>query len=272
MNAIFFRSHLIVIILIALTTVSCTDVPQQVLDATGLPQTPIHSVTPQHGQNAFTYESKGGRLNYLLFLPQEYSKDPQQEWPLIVFLHGIAKRGDSIEELETLKIDGIPLVVENQPDFPFIALSPQCPSGSFWETQLNLVDQLLDETMLTYAVDVDRIYLTGLSMGGYGAWHYALSQPEQFSAIVPIAGGHVPESDEIPDNICDLKNTSIWVFHGDQDDVVLPRQSEVLVDALESCGADVRFTLYPGADHDDSWKQAYADPELYDWLLDQTRE
>ena len=113
MNAIFFRSHLIVIILIALTTVSCTDVPQQVLDATGLPQTPIHSVTPQHGQNAFTYESKGGRLNYLLFLPQEYSKDPQQEWPLIVFLHGIAKRGDSIEELETLKIDGIPLVVDN---------------------------------------------------------------------------------------------------------------------------------------------------------------
>ena len=65
---------------------------------------------------------------------------------------------------------------------------------------------------------------------------------------------------------------TIWVFHGDQDDVVLPRQSEVLVDALESCGADVRFTLYPGADHDDSWKQAYADPELYDWLLDQTRE
>ena len=144
-----FLGHLILAFSITLTTVSCIGNAQQGLDATGLPQTPMHAVTPQPGQYAAESEGQGGHLNYLFFLPQEYAKDPQQEWPLIVFLHGIAKRGDSIEELETLKKDGIPLVVENQPDFPFIVISPQCPSGSFWEKHLDLVDQLLDEILLT---------------------------------------------------------------------------------------------------------------------------
>ena len=97
-----------------------------------------------------------------------------------------------------------------------------------------------------------------------------MRNPNRFAAIVPIAGGYVFQSDEVPDNMCDLKDVPTWVFHGADDDVVSSRQSEVMVSALQACPGDVRFTLYPGAEHADSWKQAYADPELYEWLLEQT--
>jgi predicted peptidase len=162
------------------------------------------------------------------------------------------------------------MIVEQQPDYPFVVLSPQCPSDSYWENELDKLDALFDEVLDTYAIDPDRIYLTGLSMGGYGAWHYALKHPERFAAVVPIAGGYIHGSDEVPQKLCDLKDVPIWVFHGAADDVVLPRQSEVLVEALQACPANVRFTLYPEASHDQSWKLAYADLELYDWLLAQS--
>lgn len=226
----------------------------------------------QTGQHAFSTGKGRSRVNYYLFLPQGYGQEPGRQWPLMVFLHGIAKRGDTLEELEELKKDGPPMLVEEQPDFPFIVLSPQCPSDSFWESQLGKLDSLVDEISATYAVDENRVYLTGLSMGGYGAWHYALRNPKRFAAIVPIAGGYEHGSDRVPDSICDLADVPIWVFHGAGDDVVLPRQSEVLVDALQACQSEVQFTLYPGATHDESWKLAYADPELYQWLLAQRLE
>lgn len=97
-----------------------------------------------------------------------------------------------------------------------------------------------------------------------------MRNPARFAAIVPIAGGYVFESDEFPDNICDVEGVPTWAFHGAQDDVVLPRQSEVMIDALQACPGDVRFTLYPNADHDDAWKLAYSDPGLYEWLLEQS--
>ena len=226
--------------------------------------------TVQKGQHAYTSRVGGRpRINYLLFLPRDYAEESPSKWPLIIFLHGIAKRGDNLEELELLKADGPPMLVEQQPDFPFIVLSPQCPCESFWESHFDKLDTLLDETVATYNVDRSRIYLTGLSMGGYGGWHYALKNPKRFAAFVPIAGGHVPGSDEVPENICDLKGTPTWVFHGAQDTVVPPRQSEVLVEALRACGSSVRFTLYPDANHEGSWKLAYADPELWEWLLEQ---
>lgn len=235
---------------------------------------------PKTGQHAYTARHGTSRANYFLFLPASYGQDPETRWPLMVFLHGIAKRGDTVEELEELKKDGPPMIVEDQLDFPFIVLSPQCPSDEYWESQYDTLERLVDELVGTYAVDSDRVYLTGLSMGGYGAWHWALRDPDRFAAVVPIAGGHVHGSDEVPEAICDLKSLPIWAFHGGADDVVLPMQSEVLVEALEACGADVRgadlrgadlrFTLYPDADHAGSWKRAYADPEMYDWLLGHT--
>lgn len=225
---------------------------------------------PQTGQHAYSTRQVLSRTNYLLFLPETYGQDPAVKWPLMVFLHGIAKRGDTLEELEELKKDGPPMIVEDQLDFPFIVLSPQCPSDEYWESQYDSLERLLDDIVDTYVVDTDRIYLTGLSMGGYGAWHWALRDPSRFAAVVPIAGGHVQGSDEVPENICDLKDLPIWAFHGGADDVVLPMQSEVLVEGLQACDALVRFTLYPDTDHAGSWKRAYADSELYDWLLEQT--
>jgi predicted peptidase len=226
-------------------------------------RTPEH---PRTGQHAY----RTRQVNYLLFLPETYGQDPAVKWPLMVFLHGISKRGDTLGELEALKTDGPPMIVEDQLGFPFVVLSPQCPSGEYWESQYRSLERLLDDIVDTYAVDTGGIYLTGLSMGGFGAWHWALRDPSLFAAVVPIAGGHVHGSDEVPENICDLKDLPVWAFHGGADDVVLPMQSEVLVEGLQACDADVRFTLYPDADHAGSWKRAYADSELYDWLLSQT--
>lgn len=225
----------------------------------------------QTGQHAYTSGQGRSRVNYLLFLPQEYGQEPEKKWPLMVFLHGIAKRGDSLEELDVLKVDGPPMIVESEPDYPFIVLSPQCPSNSYWETEFDKLDALVDEIADRYAVDPKRIYLTGLSMGGFGAWHYALRHPERFAAVVPIAGGHKPGSDEVPESICALQDVPIWVFHGAKDGVVSARQSQVLVEALEACPGNVRFTLYLEADHDDSWKLAYSDPKLTQWFLEQSR-
>jgi len=227
--------------------------------------------TVETGQQAHTMRQGLSRVNYLLFLPRAYSQDPDKQWPLMVFLHGIAKRGRTLADLDLLKKDGPPMIVEEQLDFPFIVLSPQCPPDSEWEPQLGKLEKLVDEVASTYAVDSDRIILTGLSLGGYGAWHWALESPDRFAALVPIAGGHVHGSDEVPDNICAIKDLPIWAFHGASDDVVSPRQSEVLVEALRACGSDVQLTLYPGAAHDTSWKLAYADQDLYEWMLQQRR-
>jgi predicted peptidase len=225
----------------------------------------------QRGQHAYVFERGGQRrLNYLLFVPEDYGKGPRKKWPLILFLHGIGERGDGPEELELLKEAGLPMVLEQQADFPFIVLSPQCPTDSYWEFQLDDMDALLDEVTATYAVDPDRVYVTGLSMGGFGTWALALRYPNRFAALVPIAGGYMFESDAIPERICDLKDVPVWVFHGAQDTVVLPRQSEVMVSALRACGGDVRFTLYPDAEHD-SWTETYGNPELYAWLLERGR-
>jgi predicted peptidase len=221
------------------------------------------------GQYAYTFEKETAmgqevRLNYLLFLPQDYQKEPQKKWPLILFLPGLGERGDSIEELELLKVHGPPMVVEKQPDFPFIVLSPQCPSDSYWVYQLDNLNALLDEIVATYAVDPDRLYLTGLSMGGDGAWALAIRYPARFAAVVPIAArGNKYE-------VCSLKETPIWAFHGANDTVVPPSESEEMVKALEECGVNVRFTLYPDAEHD-SWTETYNNPELYTWLLQQSR-
>ncbi|MFQ6040725.1 MAG: prolyl oligopeptidase family serine peptidase [Candidatus Poribacteria bacterium] len=216
------------------------------------------------GQRAHIFKTqimKTVRLNYLLFLPKGYGQKPQQRWPLILFLHGAGERGDDIE---LVKKHGIPKIVEKQDDFPFIALSPQCPKSSWWTVELEALNALLDEIVATYAVDTDRIYLTGLSMGGYGAWHLATAYPERFAAIAPICGGGDPEK------ACVLKDVPVWVFHGARDETVSPEESEKMVNALKDCGGDVQFTLYPNAGHD-SWTETYDNPELYKWFLKHTR-
>lgn len=227
--------------------------------------TPSSAVNP--GQHPYT--SQLAHVNFLLYLPNKYGKDAQQEWPLILDLHGVGERG---YDLEVLKKQPLPEMLEQKADFTFIVVSPQLsPEKDSWSDMIDSLNILLDEVQKAYKVDSQRIYLTGLSMGGAGTWEFGLRYPERFAALVPIAGFYdFFDPYEVPDNICDLRDVPIWVFHGSSDSVVPPLGTEVLVNALKTCGGNVRFTLYPNADHEDTWRQAYADPELYTWLLSQT--
>jgi len=219
-------------------------------------------VTPgQHPRSFRRQITKAVDLDYLLFLPQGYGRDPEKKWPLMLFLHGAGERGD---RLELVKKHGPPKLVEQQPDFPFIVVSPQCPAGSWWPDKLDDLSALLDEVEADYAVDSHRIYLTGLSMGGYGTWSLAQDQPERFAAIVPICGGG---SRALARR---LKDLPVWVFHGAQDKTVPPEESEKMVAAIERAGGSPRLTIYPDAGHD-SWTETYDNPELYEWLLSNVR-
>lgn len=200
------------------------------------------------------------KLNYLLYLPEGYDKGGK-DWPLLLFLHGAGESGD---ELSKVKTHGPPKLIESGKDLPCIVVSPQNPGRRFgWNT--DALNALLDDVTAKYKVDKDRVYLTGLSMGGYGTWALAAAHPERFAALVPICGGGNP------DDAAKLKNLPIWVFHGAKDRVVPPKNSEGMVRALKNAGAkNVKFTLYPDADHD-SWTETYNNPEVWDWLFKQKR-
>lgn len=217
------------------------------------------SVTEQQ-PNVFhwTLQGRTGRLKYLLYLPEAYHSG-NDLWPLMLFLHGAAERGDNLEQL---KAHGPPKLVARGQRFPFILVSPQCPRGQYWSSVV--LSAMLDEVASVHRVDLDRVYLTGISMGGFGAWELGCTEPERFAAVVPICGGGDPEL------ACRLKEVPVWAFHGAEDDIVPLEASEMMVDALRECEGNVRFTVYPNVGHD-SWTQTYSDRELYDWLLAQRR-
>ncbi|MEH2200691.1 prolyl oligopeptidase family serine peptidase [Nostoc sp.] len=204
--------------------------------------------------------------NYLLFLPDGLHPDgdrneiQQPLLPTILFLHGAGQRGS---DLDDVRKHGVAKVVEQQADFPFIVISPQCPRREYWN--IERLSTLLDEVIASRAVDPDRVYLTGLSMGGYGTWHLAAAQPERFAAIAPICGGGNPQA------AGKLKNLPVWAFHGAKDNVVPLSESEIMVSALKVHDGNVKFTVYPEANHD-SWTQTYNNPELYEWFLQHWRQ
>jgi predicted peptidase len=205
-------------------------------------------------------------LQYLRYLPPEY-QNSDKELPLVVFLHGMGERGT---DLEIVKIHGLPKMIEGGTDFPFIAVSPQCPEHSLWSNELDALHALIEKIIQDFRIDTARIYLTGLSMGGFGTWHMAAAYPSMFAAIVPICGG-TTQHIGFPERIQVLKDVPVWAFHGAQDQVVPLQLSQELVDVLKEHRGNVKFTVYPDAEHD-SWTQTYENPELYDWLLEQKNE
>jgi len=221
----------------------------------------------QTAQILNTQINKAIQLKYLLFLPKGYDTGSSKRWPLILFLHGIGERG---QDPWRVKVHGPPKVAEQLTDFPFIVVSPQCPPGGWWSNEVLMT--LLDEVIAKQAVDVDRIYLTGLSMGGFGAWSLALAFPERFAAVAPICGGgnwHVAMAlDE--SQAAALKSLPFWAFHGDQDTSVGIEESERMVKGLQKFGCNIKFTIYPGVGHD-SWTETYNNPELYKWFLTHSR-
>lgn len=203
------------------------------------------------------------KAGYLLYLPKDYGKEPGKKWPVLVFLHGSGESGD---ELEKVKAHGPPKLIAQGKDLPFIVVSPQAPlvPRRGWDNEV--LNALLDDVLAKYSTDQDRVYLTGLSMGGYGTWAWASANPERFAAIVPICGGGQPRQ-----GARRLKDMPVWAFHGAKDTTVPLQESQDMIDALKKVGAtEVKFTIYPEANHD-SWTLTYDNPEVFAWLLEHKR-
>jgi predicted peptidase len=203
-------------------------------------------------------------IPFLLFVPQEYRPD-EKKWPLLLFLHGLGESGNN--ELEKVKIHGPPGFVESRTDFPFVLVSPQLPPppGAMkdvpeaWKPEPLI--RLLDHVTRHLNIDTTRVYVTGLSMGGYGTWRLVAKYPERFAAAVPICGGGEPKA-----MACGLRRVPIWAFHGALDPTVPLSESQTMVRAVRRAGGNVRFTVYPDVPHN-SWKPTYDNPAVYEWLL-----
>lgn len=196
---------------------------------------------------------------YLLYLPDQYTADTATKWPLLIFLHG---SGESGTDLNKVKVHGPPKLVEQGKKFPFIVVSPQAPPRTGWKVEI--LKAMLDDLKKRYRVDHDRVYLTGLSMGGFGTWNLSEKYPDEFAAIAPICGGGDAEQ------VWKLRHMPVLCFHGAKDDVVPPAASQKMIDALKEYNSNVRFTLYPDANHN-SWDVTYNNDSLYSWLLAQKR-
>lgn len=195
------------------------------------------------------------QLGYKLFLPENVE---QVSLPLILFLHGIKKRGDDLSVLEDY---GLMRVAEQKPKFNYIVVAPQCPADTYWTSHRGSILKIIEEVCRQYPVDETRMYLTGFSMGGNGVWDLAARNPEVFGAVAPIAGWYeVSEAEK-------LTSMPIWAFHGEKDDVVPISNSEVMVAAIREIGGNPRFTRYPDLDHQHQvMYETYSNPELYDWF------
>lgn len=234
--------------------------------------------------------SRQAELNYLLYLPPGYDAKAAKRWPLILFLHGSGERGTNLAQVS---VHGPPKLVKKNPSAPknepdaaradreaatmllaekFIVVSPQCPADQSWDCDAVL--GLLDSVLAAHQVDANRVYLTGLSMGGYGAWALLAKAPERFAAVAPICGGGNTIDFLLParGKAAALRVTPVWAFHGAKDPVVLLSESERLAALLKRIGLkDVQLTVYPEAGHD-SWTVTYNQPKLYEWFLSHQRK
>ena len=222
---------------------------------------------------------EGDTLNYRILFPEGY-ENGVDTFPLILFLHGSGERGDD-NELQL--VHGARLFVDSLQRYPAIVVFPQCPKESYWvrlETEgeganrhftlpfyeeptppMRKVIELLDILVLTERVNTNRLYLGGLSMGGFGTFDLLARRPNTFAAAFPICGG----SNALLAPLY-AGHTPLWIFHGAKDDVVPPENSRKMYHALLKAGAEVRYTEYPEANHN-SWDPAFAEPELLSWLF-----
>jgi acetyl esterase/lipase len=220
-------------------------------------------------------ELHGIAYRFQVYLPEDWRRDDGKQWPVILFLHGRGERGS--EGMWQTQI-GIAEAVRNHPDrWPFVIVMPQCPLNAHWTDpqMLELAMAALDQESVEFHGDPARTYLTGLSMGGYGAWELAKTHPHRWAAIAIAAGGvfwsYEPDrwqqANTLPAEYARaVGHTPVWLFHGSLDATVIPRQSILMFDALKAAGGNVRFWLYQGLLHD-CWTRAYDEPDLPRWFL-----
>jgi predicted peptidase len=211
----------------------------------------------------------GSTSEYVVFVPHDY--DGTKPYPVTLFLHGAGEtKGGKKMPVEV----GIGThIKKNEKTFPFITVIPQAEAAksavrgrwSAGSPDAERALKMLDATMKEYKTDPKRVYLTGLSMGGYGTWSLAAAHPDKWAAIVPICGGGRP------DDAAKIKDLPCWVFHGDKDTAVKVELSRQMVEAIKKAGGTPKYTEYPGVGHN-SWDQAYATPELWTWLAEQKKK
>jgi predicted peptidase len=223
-------------------------------------------------------DADGKKLPYRLLTPPNY--DPKAKYPLVVFLHGAGERGDDNQKQ---LVHGVPefLTKENREKYPCFLVAPQCPEGAKWvevdwsadshvmpkesSEPLRLTFGLIDALQKDYSIDPKRIYITGLSMGGFGTWDAIARKPDLFAAAVPVCGG---ADEKTAERIAKLP---IWAFHGAKDGAVKPSRSRNMIAALKKAGGDPKYTEYPDEGHA-SWVPAYKDADMLKWLFAQKRE
>jgi predicted peptidase len=205
-------------------------------------------------------------LPYLLYQPENTLSNPGETYPLLVFLHGMGERGS---DLCSIRVHGLPKVIEKGGSFPFYVASPQCPQSTVWGAITPAIHALIEDICQNYPVDTDGIWITGLSMGGFGTWQMLVDYPDTFAAAAPICGG-LMDAHYQPSILKKIVNIPIWNFHGDADPVVNVEHSDYLVEKLRELGGKIRYTRYPGVDHD-SWTETYDNPVLYQWLMSKKR-
>ncbi len=241
-----------------------------------LPAAPKDDWRSHLGRHVF--ETGKGKLPYRLLAPDDY--DPKKSYPLVIFLHGAGERGTNNE---AQFVHGVsPFAKEaGRKSHPCFLIAPQCPPGKRWvevdwsakahtmpaepSEPMALLLELLPQLQKRYSIDPKRIYVTGLSMGGFGTWDLLARRPSLFAAAVPICGG----GDEA--TAARIKDVPVWVFHGDRDGVVKVERSRNMVAALRKAGGKSKYTEYKGIGHN-SWTQTYNDPAVLKWLFAQRRE
>jgi predicted peptidase len=205
-------------------------------------------------------DAQGTAAKYVLFVPHDYKGD--KPYPLILFLHGAGETGTDGKRQAQVGLG--PAIKKHEQTFGFLAVFPQSQKRN-WRADSEdgqRAIKILDQVMKDYKVDPQRVYVTGLSMGGVGTWSLAVKYPKRWAAIVPICGGGKPE------DAAKIKDIPCWSFQGEADKTVPPERSRGMIQALKEAGAQPKYTEYPGVGHN-SWDKAYGTPELYEWLLTQ---
>lgn len=232
-----------------------------------------------HGFVDKSIEIDGEKFLYQVFVPYDWTS--VEEWPVVLYLHG---RGESGSDGKAQASIGIAAAVRRNPSqFPAVVVMPQCRRGAAWNDPRmeQLAFGVLDRAIRDYNGDPQRVYLSGLSMGGYGTFYFGGKYPDRFAALVPVCGGIVPpnrsglrSSDGAGDPYAEaarkIGRTPIWIFHGAADPVVPVSESRKMVDALKALGNSVKYTEYPGVGHN-SWDRAYSEQGLIGWMLSQRR-
>ena len=197
-------------------------------------------------------------FNYIKYLPKDY--DETKEYPLVFFLHGAGERGDDLDYIA--RYGYFKFIKEDNKEYPFIAIAPQCPQNKYWGCYTESLLAFLDYILETLPIDKKRVYLTGLSMGGTGSYMLAMADPSKFAALFAVCGSGIYWY------ACALKNIPTYAYHGDNDTTVPIYESINMVKAINKWGGNAKIKIAYNYDHDIN-DLAYKDEEIYNWLLAQ---